>query len=123
MANPNLLGITNITGVTTNVGLTTTPVTVLSNAAASGAAYKIISILASNKNGVSNGNIDIFLNNQAAGAGSSTHITKAVTVSAGSMLIVLDKNNPLYLTENKSLVSMASTSNTIDITVVYENIS
>ena len=53
MANPNLLGISNVVGVTTNIVIGTTEVgtgyqTVLSNAE-SGKVYKIVSILAANK--------------------------------------------------------------------------
>mgnify|MGYP003336058490 CR=1 FL=1 len=54
MANPNLLGITNVTGVTTNILMGTSGVgtgfqTVLSNASSSGKVYKVITILATNK--------------------------------------------------------------------------
>lgn len=123
MANPNFLGITTVTGITTNVGVSTTYNVVLSNSASSGKSYKIISMLASNSSGSLNGNLNVFLHNQSAGAGTSTHLLKDVVVSAKSMLTILDKNNPLYLQENKSIVATAATSNTIDLTIVYEDIS
>lgn len=123
MANPNLLGITTVTGITTHVGITSSYGVVLSNSASSGRLYKIISMLASNSSGTLNGSLNIFLHNQSAGAGTSTYIVRDVVVSAKSMLTILDKNNPIYLQENKSIVAIAVTSNTVDLTIVYEDIS
>ena len=125
MTNPNLLGITNVTGVTTNIVMGTTGVgtgyqTVLSNAAGSGKVYKIITILATNKdNGTSV--IDVNLNMAAAGAGTSTSLADTMSVPANAGQIVVDKNTPIYLMENRSIVAAASTET--DITISYEDIS
>ena len=66
MANPNLLGISNVVGVTTNIVIGTSDVgtgfqTVLSNASSSGKVLKLVSVLATNKT-TGNATIDVNLN-------------------------------------------------------------
>ena len=125
MANPNLLGITNVTGVTTNILMGTSGVgtgfqTVLSNASSSGKVYKVITILATNKTD-GNCTLDVNLNMQAAGAGSSTSLSDSMVVPANAGQIVVDKNTPIYVMENRSIVAAATTDT--DITISYEDIS
>ena len=124
MANPNLLGISTVTGSSTAVSLATTGYyTVLSNAASSGRAYKVISLMASHSNNnTANVSVNVRLNAAAAGAGSSTVIIKDVALSSGAAQVIIDKNNPLYLVENKSLVASASSINAVDVTVTYEEL-
>ena len=125
MANPNLLGISNVVGVTTNIVIGTSDVgtgfqTVLSNADSSGKVYKIVSILAANKT-TGNTTIDVNLNMAAAGAGTSTALADSLIVPGNAVQIVIDKNTPIYVMENRSIVAAANTST--DITISYEDIS
>lgn len=125
MANPNLLGISNVVGVTTNIVIGTSDVgtgfqTVLSNASSSGKVYKVITILATNKTD-GNCTLDVNLNMQAAGAGSSTSLSDSMLVPANAGQIVVDKNTPIYVMENRSIVAAATTDT--DITISYEDIS
>ena len=125
MANPNLLGISNVVGVTTNIVIGTSDVgtgfqTVLSNADSSGKVYKIVSILAANKT-TGNTTIDVNLNMAAAGAGTSTALADSIIVPGRAVQIVIDKNTPIYVMENRSIVAAANTST--DITISYEDIS
>ena len=125
MANPNLLGISNVVGVTTNIVIGTTEVgtgyqTVLSNADASGKVYKIVSILAANKT-TGNCTVDVNLNMAAAGAGTSTALADGVIIPGRAVQIIIDKNTPIYVMENRSIVAAANTS--ADITISYEDIS
>ena len=125
MANPNLLGISNVVGVTTNIVIGTSDVgtgfqTVLSNADSSGKVYKLVSILAANKT-TSNATIDVNLNMAAAGAGTSTALVDGVIVPGRAVQVVIDKNTPIYVMENRSIVAAANTST--DITISYEDIS
>ena len=125
MANPNLLGISNVVGVTTNIVIGTSDVgtgfqTVLSNADSSGKVYKVITILATNKTD-GNCTLDVNLNMQAAGAGSSTSLSDSMLVPANAGQIVVDKNTPIYVMENRSIVAAATTDT--DITISYEDIS
>ena len=125
MANPNLLGISNVVGVTTNIVIGTSSVgtgyqTVLSNADSSGKVLKLVSILATNKT-TGNSTIDINLNMEAAGAGTSTSLSDGLIVPGRAVQIVIDKNTPIYVMENRSIVAAANTST--DITISYEDIS
>ena len=125
MANPNLLGISNVVGVTTNIVIGTSDVgtgfqTVLSNADSSGKVYKLVSILAANKT-TGNSTIDVNLNMAAAGAGTSTALVDGVIVPGRAVQVVIDKNTPIYVMENRSIVAAATTST--DITISYEDIS
>ena len=125
MANPNLLGISNVVGVTTNIVIGTSDVgtgfqTVLSNANSSGKVYKLVSILAANKT-TGNATIDVNLNMAAAGAGTSTALVDGVIVPGRAVQVVIDKNTPIYVMENRSIVAAANTST--DITISYEDIS
>lgn len=125
MANPNLLGISNVVGVTTNIVIGTSDVgtgfqTVLSNANSSGKVYKLVSILATNKT-TAGATIDVNLNMAAAGAGTSTALVDGVIVPGRAVQVVIDKNTPIYVMENRSIVAAANTST--DITISYEDIS
>ena len=125
MANPNLLNITTVSGVTTNVGLGTTAFTnVLANSASSGKVYKINSIIVShNEDRTDNVSVDVFVNRNAAGTASSTALIANLSVPSGSTQVVLDRNSPIYLMEDKSIVAAASTANFVDVTIAYEDIS
>ena len=125
MANPNLLGISNVVGVTTNIVIGTSEVgtgyqTVLSNADASGKVYKLVSILATNKTAATS-TLDVNLNMAAAGSGTSTSLADTLSIPGRAVQIVIDKNTPIYLMENRSIVAAANTST--DITISYEDIS
>lgn len=125
MANPNLLNITTVSGVTTNVGLGTTAFTnVLANSASSGKVYKINSIIVSHsEDRTDNVSVDVFVNRNAAGTASSTALIANLTVPSGTTQVVLDRNSPIYLMEDKSIVASASTANFVDVTIAYEDIS
>lgn len=123
MANPNLLGIGTVTGLSTNVGIATTAHTVfLSNAASSGKLLKINNLTAINVNGSTAVNVTIKYHNQAAGAGTSTSLTYLIPVPAAASLIVIGKENPVYLEENRSLGVTAGSANGIDIYCSYDEI-
>jgi hypothetical protein len=124
MANPNLLGITTVTGITTAVSLGTTSITTfLSNAADSGKVLKVNTLMASNISGTSSGDITIKYHNEALGAGTSVPIAYTIAVPVDTTVVITGKDTPIYLEENRSLTGTASTTNTIGIICSYEEIS
>jgi hypothetical protein len=124
MANPNIVNVTSILGVTTAVGLSTTAVTTfLSNAASSNKVLKINTILASNIDGTNNADITVRYHLSAAGAGTSIPIASTIAVPADASLVIVGKDNPIYLEENRSLTAEASAANDIAIICSYEEIS
>ena len=123
MAAPNIVNVTSIIGVTTAVGLSTTAVTTfLSNADASGKVLKINTVVAAGI-GTGPGSITLKYHLAAAGAGTSIALANTITVPAGASLVIIGKDNPIYLEENRSLTAQASVADNIAIVCSYEDIS
>jgi hypothetical protein len=124
MANPNIVNVTTINGVTTFLTpANTTANTLLSNAASSGLVFKIDNIVASNVDGTNAVNTTVSINNLAAGAGTNFPIVSTVSVPANASLIVVDKTTAFYLMENQSIVVTSGTSSKITYTISYESIA
>jgi hypothetical protein len=124
MAAPNIVNVSSIIGVTTAVGLGTTAVTTfLSNADASGKVLKINTIIAANTDGTTNADITVKYHLAAAGAGTSIALANTITVPADSSLVIIGKDSPIYLEEDRSLTGTASTANHLAIICSYEEIS
>jgi hypothetical protein len=123
MAAPNIVNVTSIIGITTAVGLSTTAVTTfLSNADASGKVLKINTVVAAGI-GTGSGNITLKYHLAAAGAGTSIALANTITVPTGASLVIIGKDNPIYLEENRSLTAQASAADNIAIVCSYEDIS
>ena len=123
MAAPNIVNVTSIIGITTAVGLSTTAVTTfLSNAAASGKVLKINTVVAAGI-GTGSGNITVKYHLAAAGAGTSIALANTITVPTGASLVIIGKDNPIYLEEDRSLTAQASAADNIAIVCSYEDIS
>ncbi len=124
MAAPNIVNVSSIIGVTTAVGLGTTAVTTfLSNADASGKVLKINTIIAANTDGTASADITVKYHLAAAGAGTSIALANTITVPADASLVVIGKDSPIYLEEDRSLTGTASTANHLAIICSYEEIS
>jgi hypothetical protein len=124
MAAPNIVNVTSIIGVTTAVGLGTTAVTTfLSNADASGKVLKINTIIAANTDGTASADITVKYHLAAAGAGTSIALANTIAVPADASLVVIGKDSPIYLEENRSLTGTASAENRLAIICSYEEIS
>ena len=123
MANPNIVNVTTINGITTFLTPANTANTVLlSNAASSNTVFKINNTVASNVTG-SAANVSISMNNLAAGAGTSFPIVSSVSVPGNASLIAVDKTTSFYLMENQSIVVASGVSSAITYTISYESIS
>lgn len=124
MAAPNILAVTNIVGKTATVALSTTSVTsVVSNAASSGKVLKVNSLIVSNVDGANNASITISLYSAAALAGTPYRICSTVVVPANSSLVIIGKDSPIYLEEDKSIGATASAANDLEVICSYEDIS
>ena len=123
MAAPNIIGATTVLGKVLGTALSSTSATsILNNAASSGKCLKVNTILVSNYT-ASAATITISLYSAASLGGTAYKIAGAITVPAYSTLTVIDKSTQIYLDEDKSLGATASTGNTFDIVVSYEDIS
>jgi len=124
MSNPNIINVTAIYGNSSSVSLSTTSATSLaSNAASSGKAYKVNSIVVANTNGTSAANITINVYSAAALGGTAFPIASTISVPANSTLIITDKTTSFYLMENQSIGATAGTANYLTVTASWEEIS
>ena len=124
MAAPNLASLTTITAKT---GLTdlnsTSATTILSNAASSGKVLKLSSIYVCNVDGTNNADITIKVHSAAAGSGTGYAIASTIVVPADGSAVIIDKNSPVYLEEDKSLVATASAGGDLECVLSYEELS
>jgi hypothetical protein len=124
MANPNIVNVTVINGVTTYLTPgNTTANTLLSNAASSGLVFKINQIVCANVNGSSAVNATVAINSAAAGAGTNYPIISTISVPASASVIAVDKTTAVYLMENTSIVVTSGTASGITYTISYESIA
>jgi ABC-type phosphate transport system substrate-binding protein len=122
MAAPNIVGVTTILGITTASQLTTSPVSILSNAASSGKVFKINTILASNETAAT-ASVTVRYNDNAAGAGTTFALANGIDITSKSSLVVLDKASSIYLEENRSITALSGTASAIGLIISYESIS
>ena len=130
MANPNIVNVTSILGVTTYFAPTgTTAVVLLPNAAASGTVMKINQIVVANVNtSAANATVSIYTNGAVAqgsapSGGTAFPIINAVSVPANASLIAVDKTTAIYLMEGTSISITSGTANLLCFTISYELIA
>ena len=133
MAAPNIVNVATITGVTTfHAGIAVTTggkgalgvTTVVSNAASSGKVLKINSLSAAAIGSTTGVTLQYFNHVNHASAGSTVSIGMTISVPNFSSLIVISKENSIYLEENTSLGIFAQpNTGTIDVVCSYEEIS
>ena len=123
MANPNLVNVTTINGNMSSVSLTTTSATsLMSNAASSGIAFKVNSIVVANTS-ASAANITINVYSAAALGGTAFPIASTISVPANASLIIVDKTTTFYLLENQSIGATAGTATALVVTSSWEQLS
>ena len=133
MAAPNIVNVATITGVTTyhsgiaattggkgSVGITT----VVSNAASSGKVLKINSLTAAAIGSTTGVTLNYYNHATHTSAGSTVSLGTTISVPTFSTLVVISKDNSIYLEENTCLGIVAqSNTGTIDVVCSYEEIS
>ena len=123
MANPNLFSTTSMIGKTTGANLTSTSATtVLNNPSGSGHCLKVNTLNVANY-GASSATITIVYNNGANLGGTSHTIIGNVAIPANTTLNVIDKGSQYYVEDNASIGATAGTSNTLYVTISYEDMS
>ena len=136
MAAPNIVSVATITGVTTAIaGVSTEKVqesnkwvgvsTVVKNAASSGKVIKI-NTLSCAAIGDTTG-ATVYLYDTAAthiSAGATVSVGTTITVPVNSVVSIIDKNNSIYLEENKQIGIIGQyNAGHLDVTCSYEEIS
>jgi hypothetical protein len=134
MAAPNIVNVTTITGVTSafsGIAVTTAGrgplgvTTVASNPASSGKVLKINSLVAAAIGSTTGVTVQYYDNAAHTGAANTVSIAHTASVPTFSSLVVISKENSIYLPENTSLgaFSQQNTGGSIDIICSYEEIS
>lgn len=119
MANPNIVNVSSILGVTLVTTLITTAnTTILVNNDAN-TVYKINVISASNTLPTSTAVLNLQVNNGSA----DESLLSTVDIASDSTLIAVDKNSSFYLTEGYSIKGSSGTNTSIDLLISYEKIS
>ena len=133
MAAPNIVNVATITGVTTfHAGIAVTTggkgaqgvTTVVSNAAASGKVLKINSLSAAGIGATTGVTLQYFNDVNHIAAASTVSIAMTVSVPIFSSLVIISKDNSVYLEENTSLgIFCQPNTGSIDVVCSYEEIS
>lgn len=116
MTNPNIVNVTTIKGKTDVLDVGTSASTITSNSSSSGQVYKIGSLIVSNIDGTNDADItvDLFRNS------TSYKIANTIRVPADSTLVLISKDNPIYLEEGDSIRCTGSTSGDLQAICSYE---
>jgi len=133
MAAPNIVNVATITGITTfKAGIAVTTggkgplgvTTVVANAASSGKVIKVNSLVAAAIGTTTGVTLQYFNHANHASAGSTVSIAMTASVPTFSSLVVISKENSIYLEENTSLGVFAQpNTGSLDIVCSFEEIS
>lgn len=125
MAAPNIVGPTTITAKTAVLSSVTgaTGTVLLNNAASSGKAFQVTSLYVANVDGSSACDVTIKLHAEDDGGGTGRALCSTVSVPADATVIVVDKNAPIWLEEDKSIVVTPSASGDLEFVCSYLEIS
>ena len=123
MANPNIVNVTSIYGVTSYLIPATTSVTTWTALTpTAGTVNKINNIVASNVTG-SVALVTVSINSAVAGGGTAYRLIYQVPVPINASIVVVDKSTAFYLGEAQSIVVTVGTSSAIELTASYESIT
>ena len=121
MANPNIVQVQHIYGKVSLDTLGTSLAIVLNNPSNSGKLIKINSILVAN---TSNNSVDVDCRIcRRTGIIKTNHVAKNMSIPEGASLAIVSKEAPLYLPEGYDLEGSATSGNSLDMIIVYEEIS
>jgi hypothetical protein len=119
MAAPNIVNVTTITGRTAVQSIGTSVATLVENTAASGTVVKINSIIVSNIDGVNAADVTVELFRSSV----AYRLASTITIPADSTLVVISKDNMIYLEEGDLIRCLASAAGDLQAICSYEIIS
>jgi hypothetical protein len=119
MAAPNIVNVTSIYGKTLGASLGTTTTTDILTCPAN-KVLKINSIIVANVDGSNSADLTVYFYDSSAAARYSLAYT--VNVPADATLIVVGKDNPIYLEESDQIEAGASAASDLNIIISYEEI-
>lgn len=119
MANPNIVNVTDIRGKTAVQNVGTSATAIVTNAASSNKVFKINSLI------ISNIDATLACDITARFVRSATNyaLASTVTIPADATLVIISKDNPIYLEEDDSITLLASATGDLQAVCSYEEIS
>jgi hypothetical protein len=119
MAAPNIVSVSTIIGNTTVQSVTTVATNIVENTSASGKVYKVNSLMVSNIEGANTADITVDLYRSTT----SYLIAKTIAVPADSTLLVITRENSIYLEEGDALRCQASANSYLQAICSFEIIN
>ncbi len=119
MPAPNLFRPSNVEAKNAKAAITTSATALVSNPAASGKCFRVVSLYIANVDGVvaAAATVDVFDGTTAR------HLAKTVTVPADATLTCITRDDAVYLMEGDSLRVAASEASDLEAVASYEEIS
>ncbi len=121
MTAPNMRNVQTGIGKTKGLALTTSAQDLVENPAASGKVFKVNVVRAANVDG--SNEVDVTLSCVDATGPATSRFGYTVTLPARTSLILLSKDQAVYLEEGDKLTALASASGDAELIVSYEEIS
>lgn len=123
MAAPNLAAPLRITGKCAFTALgATTEATILTNGTASSACLRVTSLILANVDGTAAVDATVRLYNAASG-GTAFRVVSTLNVPADSSVVVLGRDNAVYLEEDRRITIQASAANDLEAILSYEEVT
>lgn len=119
----NVVNVATINGKTTHLAVTDSEQTLLNNAASSGNVLKVNSLMVANVDGTNAADVTVKAYTQDDRGGTGYALVSTVAVPSDATLVVIDKNNSIYLEEDMSLGIVASATGDLEAIISYEIIS
>ena len=121
MAAPNIVNTTSIFGRTDVMAVGTAASSITTNSANSGKVYKVNTLVVSNVDGVNDVDVNVDLYRISLTA--AFHVARTVTVPADSSIVMVGRDNPVYLAEGDSIRVTASAIGDAEAICSYEELS
>jgi hypothetical protein len=123
MAAPNLAAPNTITGKAAFATCTSTSeVTILSNGSASSACLRVTSLMLANVDGTNSVDATVKVYNAASG-GTAFSIASTLNVPADSTVVVIGRDNAIYLEEDRRIEVQASAADDLEVVCSYEEVT
>jgi len=119
MAAPNIVGVTTITGKTDVTSIDVTATAITTNSAASNQVYKINSLIISNIDGTNDADVTV----EFVRGGTGYALASVITVPAAATLVIVSKDNGIYMEEGDSIECTASAAGDLQAILSYDIIT
>jgi len=119
MANPNLFATSALYGKTAGMAVTNSTTSIVTNSASSGKVYKVNSLIISNVDGTNSADITVYLYKSST----PYKIANTIPVPADASLVVISRDNQVYLEESDSIRLDASANGDLQAVCSWEEIN